>query len=156
MRGFLLDNLFGMLYLNYMLSGINIFTNDSIWRQILKELNANVLDAPNHTDLNLDDLELKGAISPMELKTLILGACDNYRTLSKIFGCQTQLPYIQGKIVIALYKTGGMTALELKRALGYAIDTSTHAVDTAIYQLRRKFGRDFVVNENGVYKLGRI
>ena len=101
-------------------------------------------------------LESEYSIHPMELKARILSATDNSRILNQIFSTPTSLPYIQGKLVIALYKSGGMSAADLKHALGYAADTSTHAVDTAIYQLRRKFGRDFITINNGVYKLGRI
>lgn len=104
----------------------------------------------------MDDMGLTGPISPMELKAMLLDASDNSHVLCQIFGAHIALPYIQGRVVVALYKSGGMTAPQLKMAMGYASDTSTHTVDTAIYQLRRKFGRDFIVNNNGVYKLGRI
>ena len=115
-----------------------------------------MLDTPTVTDSDFADLDITGPIHPMELKARILSVTDNSRILNQIFGTPTSLPYIQGKLVIALYKSGGMSAADLKYALGYAADTSTHAVDTAIYQLRRKFGRDFITINNGVYKLGRI
>lgn len=139
-----------------MLAGMRVFTSDNVWRQILTDLNAIVLDAPGTVDIDFDDIELECPISLLELKSILLAACDNSRILNKFFGAPISLPYIQGKVVVALYKSGGMTALELKSALGYATDTSTHTVDTAIYQLRRKFGREFILNSNGVYKLGRI
>lgn len=139
-----------------MLSGIRVFSSDSVWRQILTDLNATVLDVPNPTDLNLDEIDICTPLSPIELKAVLLVACDNSRLLNEFFGEAVSLPYIQGKVVVALYKSGGMTASELKSALGYAADTATHTVDTAIYQLRRRFGRDFIVNHNGVYKFGRI
>ena len=60
------------------------------------------------------------------------------------------------QILVCLYKTGGMTALQLKDALGYAPNASTHAVDTAIYQLRRMYGREFIQNNNGVYCIGEL
>lgn len=156
MRGFLLDNRHILGYSEHMLSGIRIFSDDKVWRQILSELNAVVLDAPTVTDINLADLDLLGPIQPMELKARILSAADNSRILNQVFGVPTSLPYIQGKLVVALYKSGGMSSADLKRVLGYAADTSTHTVDTAIYQLRRKFGRDFITIDNGVYRLGRI
>lgn len=155
-RGFLLDNCVPLGYCGHMLSGIRIFSSDGIWRQILTDLNATVLDAPNTTDLNLDDMDLPGVVSPMELKALLLNASDNSHVLQEFFGTSVSLPYIQGRLVVALYKSGGMTSPELKVAMGYASDTSTHTVDTAIYQLRRRFGRDFIINNNGVYKLGRV
>lgn len=156
MRGFLLDNWCALGYCEYMLSGIRIFSEDKVWRRILSELNATVLDAPTVTDPDISDLDISGPINPMELKARILSAADNTCVLNQIFGKPTMLPYIQGKLVIALYKSGGMSSTDLKRALGYASDASTHTVDTAIYQLRRKFGRDFITINNGVYKLGRI
>lgn len=122
----------------------------------MSELNATVLDAPTVTDTDLADLGIVAPLHPIELKARILSVADNTRLLSQIFGVPTSLPYIQGKLVIALYKSGGMSSADLKRALGYAADTSTHTVDTAIYQLRQKFGRDFITISNGVYKLGRI
>jgi len=48
----------------------------------------------------------------------------------------------------------GLTAGELRAALGYAADADTHAADTIIYQLRKKFGAGFIVYEGGMYKLG--
>lgn len=156
MRGFLLDILDSLGYCNHMLSGIRIFSKDKIWRHILSELNAVVLDAPTVTDIDFSDMDIVDTISPLELKARILSISDNSRILSVVFGAPTSLPYVQGKLVVALYKSGGMSSTELKRVLGYASDTATHAVDTAIYQLRRKFGRDFIVTCNGVYKLGRI
>ena len=155
-RGFLLDNCVALGYCCYMLTGVRVFTSDNIWRQILADLNATVLDAPSLTDLNLDEIDICTPISPIDLKAALLAACDNSRILGEFFGEPVSLPYILGKVVVALYKSGGMTALELKSALGYAADTSTHTVDTAIYQLRRKFGREFILNSNGVYKLGGI
>lgn len=149
-----IDRLWGIY--EYMLTGIRIFTSDIVWRGILTDLNATVLDAVTPTDLNLDDMDIRLPASPLELKAILLGAGDDSRILNKIFGRSVSLPYIQGRVVVALYKSGGMTSGELKSALGYAINTSTHVVDTAIYQLRRLFGREFIINLDGVYKLGWI
>ena len=33
---------------------------------------------------------------------------------------------------------------------------TTHAVDTAIYQLRKNYGKDFIQNKNGVYIIGKL
>lgn len=140
----------------YMLTGIRIFTSDAVWRGILTDLNATVLDVATPTDLNMDDMDIKSSVSPLELKAIILGAGDDSKLLTKIFGHPVALPYVQARVVAALYKSGGMTSGELKSALGYASNTSTHVVDTAIYQLRRLFGREFIINSDGVYKIGRI
>lgn len=153
---FLLDNLTSMIYHNSMLSGIRIYTSDIVWRQILGDLGACVLDAPSVTDINIDDLEISEILSPLELKAVLVNASDNGIILSKIFGKHVVLPHVQGQILSYLYKSGGMTAMQLKDALGYAPDASTHAVDTAIYQLRRTYGREFIQNNNGVYSIGKL
>ena len=76
--------------------------------------------------------------------------------MKKIFGTSVILPRMQGQIVTLLYKTGGMRAPEIRSALGYSPNAATHTVDTAIYQLRRAYGRDFIINDNGVYRLGKL
>ena len=139
-----------------MLKGVRIYVSDTIWRQILTDFGATVLDAPNSTDINFDNLEIHGVLSPFELKSLILGANDEGRILRTVFGSDTALPRIQAQIVVALYKSGGMTGNELKTALGYAPNVTTHTIETAIYQLRRAFGRTFIQNTNGVYRLGKL
>ena len=139
-----------------MLSGIRLYTSDPVWQQILTDLNATVLSAPNAAYLNFDELELSNPISPIELKSAILNATDSRHILHQIFGSDVTMPRLQSQIVVWLYKTGGMTANELKNALGYAPDVATHTVDTAIYQLRKLYGRGFIKNTNGVYSLGQL
>ena len=139
-----------------MLSGIRIFSADSVWRQILGDLGARVIDTPDAAYLNFDELDVPHGITPLELKSIILNVADNGHVLRGIFGCDVSLPRLQGQIVVLLHKSGGMTINELKHALGYAPDVTTHTVDTAIYQLRRVYGRGFIKNTNGVYTLGRI
>ena len=107
-------------------------------------------------DINFDDLEISDILTPMELKTILVNASDNSVILSQIFGKNVVLPHIQGQILACLYKTGGMTINQIKDALGYAPDASTHTVDTAIYQLRRTYGRDFIINNSGVYSIGKL
>ena len=153
---FLLDNDTGFIYHINMLSGIRIYTSDIVWRQILGDLGATVLDTPSLMDINFDSVETSGVLNALELKALLLNAADNNDILSKIFGKHTLLPHLQTQILVCLYKTGGMTALQLKDALGYAPNASTHAVDTAIYQLRRMYGREFIQNNNGVYCIGEL
>ena len=55
-----------------MLSGIRIYTSDIVWRQILGDLGACVLNAPTLTDINFDDLEISDILTPMELKTILV------------------------------------------------------------------------------------
>lgn len=139
-----------------MLKGVRIYASDTIWRQILTDLGATVLDAPNSTDINFDDLEYHSVLSPFELKSLILGANDEGCILRTVLGTDTVLPRIQAQVVVALHKSGGMTRNELKTALGYAPNVTTHTIETAIYQLRRTYGRAFIQNTNGVYRLGKL
>lgn len=139
-----------------MLKGIRIYTSDALWRQILADFGACVLDAPTAADVNFDALGVTGILSPMQLKALILGAVDNSGIIERVLGQGVSLPRMQGQIVALLYKTGGMRAAQIKSALGYSQNTATHTVDTAIYQLRRAFGHDFIINDNGVYRLGKL
>lgn len=139
-----------------MLNGVRIYASDTIWRQILADFGATVLDAPNPTDINFDNLNVSGPLTPMELKSLILNANDDAAVLRDVFGADVSLPRLQAQIIVALHKSGGMTGNELKAALGYAPDVATHTIDTAIYQLRRTYGRGFIVNTNGVYRIGKL
>lgn len=154
--GFLLDNVERIGYNEHMLSGIRIYASDNVWRQILSDFGATVLDASIPGVINFDDLNISESISPLDLKSIILNARDNTDVLYKIFGAHIALPSIQGRIVALLHKSDGMTIGELKSALGYAPDVTTHAMDTAIYQLRQKYGREFIKNTNGVYRLGKL
>ena len=139
-----------------MLTGVRIYSSDTIWRQILQELNADVLIAPTKTDLIFEELNIKDKITPLELKEIIIRAMDNTEILQKIFGRPVHLSQIKSHLLTILYKTGGLSGSELKAALGYAPNTSTHAIDTAIYQLRRTYGNNFIRNINGVYSIGEL
>lgn len=139
-----------------MLSGIRVYSSDDIWRQILAELNADVTESVILADVNLDELNLQLPIRPIKLKSIIMGAIDSLDIVAHVLGNGTVLPRLPSQIITWLYKTGGMTASDLKVALGYARDATTHTVDTAICGLRKEYGHDFIVNDNGVYKLGRI
>ncbi|MBQ2017067.1 MAG: helix-turn-helix domain-containing protein [Alphaproteobacteria bacterium] len=139
-----------------MLNGVRIFTNDKIWRQILADFGATVTDAPTVTDVNFDDLAITDIITPLQLKAAILSATDYGRILNAIFGTHVSLPQLQAGIIVLLHKSGGMRYAELRSALGFMPNITSHAVDTAIYQLRQKFGREFIINTDGVYKLGKL
>lgn len=139
-----------------MLTGIKFFTTDPYWRAIALDFNATPADDANLADVDLDTLELNQPISPLELKSKIITAMDDTKVLSSVFGRPVSLSPIQRQIVVRLKKSGGMNADELKLALGYARDTTTHTVDTAIYGLRKLFGHDFIKNENGIFKIGGI
>ena len=157
-RSFLLDNL-GCFYYsgNSMLNGIKIFSSDNVWRQILSEFGAEVLYAPDVVGVDFDALEIPQPATAMEIKTAIQNAIDgNIHELHKILGRTVQLPVTQAQIVLLLKKTGGMPASDLRTAMGYSPNATTHTVDTAIYQLRKRFGRNFIINDGGVYKLGGL
>ena len=139
-----------------MLNGVRIYTSDTIWRQILTDFGATVLDVPNSMDINFDNLHIVPPLNSMELKTVILNAGDQATILRAVFGTDVFLSNQQSLIVVALYKSGGMTMHDLKNVLGYAPDVATHTIDTAIYQLRRTYGREFIINTNGVYRIGKL
>lgn len=140
-----------------MLSDFKIYSSDAFWRQILSELGATVSDKEDSTFLNFDALNIPLPARPITIKTEIQKAIDsNIQLLHKILGKKVQLPYVQAQIIILLYKSGGMSAADLRNALGYSPNATTHAVDTAIYQLRKTFGRTFINNVNGIYKIGQL
>lgn len=140
-----------------MLDGIRIFSSDPVWRHILSELGATVSDVYDATYLDFDSLNINLPATPLTIKTAVQNAIDNnIQVLQDIFGKRVNLPHIQAQIVMLLYKSGGASAAELRKALGYSPNATTHAVDTAIYQLRKTFGRDFIINNGGVYKLGKL
>lgn len=140
-----------------MLNGIRVYSSNPVWRHILSELGATVTDSPNVLDVNFDNISLDGAISVTELKTLILNSADTSKILQNILpDKKLQLSDIQENIIISLWHSGGMTGAELKNALGYMPGVATHTIDTAIYNLRKSCGHDFIINENGVYKIGTV
>jgi len=151
-----MDKLLLIVYPGNMFSGISIYCSDPIWCRILSELNATIADCTETAAVNFDELGIEPPITPLELKSEILNASDIGRQLHQIFGHPVSLPHIQGRIVVLLHKSGGLTSGDLRHALGYAPDVATHSIDTAIYQLRKLFGREFIKNQNGVYRLGKI
>lgn len=153
---FLLDKQIYIYYAKNMLAGIRIYTSDSVWRQIFTDLNAVVLDSPFMSDLDFDNIAPDHILTSIELKTLILSAVDNTELLRSILGADVSLPRIQAQIIVLLYKNSGLTLAQLKQALGYSSDIATHSIDTAIYQLRKKYGREIIENDGGVYKLGKL
>lgn len=139
-----------------MLDGIRVYSADSVWRNILRDLGATVIDVPTNTDINLDSLSIAMPVTPLELKAALLNAADDSKIIRKIFGTNARLSNLHARIVVRLYKSGGMDAGALKTALGYSPDATTHTVDTAIYQLRKLYGHEFIINDNGVYRIGKL
>ena len=139
-----------------MLSNIKIYTSDKYWNRILTDLGANVVDSADVADVIFDDIEINAPISVDDLQGLILSQFNNNDIISEVFGRDVVLPELQRKIVVALYKNPNIQMRELKLAVGLSPDITTHSVENAIYQLRKTFGHDFILNENGGYKIGRV
>jgi hypothetical protein len=140
-----------------MLQGIRIYTADVIWRKVLSDLGAVVATEPLVADIDFDSLDVSVPVSPLELKSIILTSIDKVQQeiVKKIFHTPVALPRLQMQIVVLLYQTGGMNILDLKNVLGISPDIATHTINTAIYQLRKTYGRDFIKNDNGKYSLGK-
>lgn len=145
-----------ILYIYKMLNGIRIFTNDVVWRQILGDMGATIVDDASSGAVNFDKLHIPQPASAIDIKAAILGELDYTDIIRRRCGKNVTLPPMQAQIIVALDKSGGMSAARLRTALGYGPDITTHAVDNAIYQLRKTFGHDFIVNENGIYKIGKL
>lgn len=141
-----------------MFVAVRIFTTDKIWHKIFTDLGATVVPEKLMADLDFDSINLQNAISVPELQRTIFYEIDKNQNniLGQVFGKNVVLSKLQTQIIILLFKTGGLEISELKRLLGYAPDTATHAVDTALYQLRKTFGHEFIKNENGKYVIGKI
>ena len=144
------------IYSGYMLDGYKIFSSDPVWRQILGDMGAIVVDDAAAADVNFDTIAPAHVVSLIEIKAAILAVTDTDNIVRRVCGADVSLPPSLGRVVVALYKTGGCRAEDLRDFLGYSRDADTHAIEGAIYQLRRQFGRDFIQNTGGVYKLGDI
>lgn len=153
---FFIDTGFFVYYHRDMLTGIRIFSSDVVWRHVLAELGATLTENSLLCDVNLDNLQLEPSIPVAALKSIIISEMDSDKIISDVFNKPVSLSPAQTQIVTLLYKSGGMSANDLKVALGYSPDATTHSVETAIYGLRKLYGRDFIKNTDGIFKLGRI
>lgn len=135
---------------------VKIYTADECWKHIFTDLGMVVVDAPNVADVNFDDIETPNPISVDELKHIVFSHLDNQDIITDVFGRYVVLPNLQQKIIICLYKNPDISMNELKTNLGFLPDMTTHAVENAIYQLRKNYGHDFILNSKGKYKLGHI
>jgi len=142
-------------YPGIMLNGIRIYSTNPVWRHILGELGATIVDTKNVLDVNFDEIEPTTNVSLTELKSLIVNS--SMCVLQNVFGKNIpQLSDVQKNIIISLGRSGGMSGEELKNALGYMPGVATHTIDTAIYNMRKLYGHDFIKLENGVYKIGTV
>ncbi len=139
-----------------MMENIRIYTSDKYWNQICNDLGMIIVDSPNVADVVFDELDIDKPISIANLQNIILNCVNNVDIIHDIFGKDVVLSNLQRKLIVLLYKNPNITMRELKSALGVLPDMTTHAVETAIYQLRKTYGHDFIINTNGTYKIGRI
>ena len=139
-----------------MAGNIKIYATDEYWRHIFTDLGATVVDAKNITDVVFDDLGIDTPVSVSQLKSIIFNSLDNQEIIKSIFGKYIILPTLQHKIIITLYNNPDISINELKELLGVLPDVTTHTVENAIYQLRKKYGHDFIINTMGKYRIGHI
>lgn len=139
-----------------MLENIKIYTADEVWKHILSELGVQIVDSPNVSDVNIDDIELNTPISVDELQKSILAHFENKDIMRAVFGADVMLPKLQHKIIVILYNHPNISMRELKDMIGVLPDVTTHAVENAVYQLRKNYGCDIIQNIDGKYKIGRV
>ena len=139
-----------------MLEHIKVYTSDDIWHHILSDLGVDVVDSQKMADVNLDDIEINGPVSVDELQSLILAQFENKDIIRAVFGDDVMLPKLAHKIIVILYNHPNITMRELKDMIGVLPDVTTHAVENAVYQLRKTYGCDIIQNIDGKYKIGRV
>ena len=139
-----------------MLGNVKIYTSDKYWNHILADLGACLVETPDIADVIFDELPINAPISVDDLQSLVVSQFNNNDIIVNVFGRDVALPALQRKIIVALYKKPNIQMRELKLAVGLSPDITTHSVENAIYQLRKTFGHDFILNEKGGYKIGRI
>ena len=139
-----------------MLENIKIYSSDRYWQHIFADLGATVVDNQNEADVFFDDIDTGAPVSIAELKKIIFDCLDHQDIITDIFGQYIILPGLQRKILVVLYKYPNISMRELKERLGFLPDITTHTVENAVYQLRKKYGHDFIQNENGKYRIGRL
>lgn len=139
-----------------MLENVRIFTSDKCWQHIFADLGAKIADSPNVADVVFDDVDIDMPISITDLQRVVLDSLNNADIISDVLGKYIILPTLQHKIIVSLYKNPGISIRELKNLVGVLPDMATHTVENAIYQLRKKYGHDFILNMDGKYKIGRV
>jgi len=157
--------------ISQMLSEIKFWTDDEVWRGILTDLGAeyvseNIADvvvgvSPGVPAQSSDCVGwAEKPLTPMELKAQLIAAMDarEREIMRAVFGRDVALAPASRKMITILEHAGdaGVSADELRAAFGYSANANTHAVETAISALRREWGADFIVFENGKYKLRKV
>ena len=131
-----------------MASNIKIYATD--------DLGAVVVDSKNIADVVFDNMNVNLPISVSHLKSVIFASLDNRDIIKNVFGQYVVLPALQHKIIVLLYKNPDISINELKELLGVLPNVTTHTVENAIYQLRKKYGHDFIINTKGKYNIGHL
>lgn len=139
-----------------MLDNIKIYSSDRYWQHIFADLGAIVVDNQNTADVVFDDVATNAPVYVDDLKKIIFECLDYNDVIIAVFGHYIILPILQRKIVVSLYKNPNISMRELKENIGFLPDITTHTVENAVYQLRKKYGHDFILNENGKYKIGHL
>lgn len=139
-----------------MAENIKIYATDKCWQHILADLGAVLVDSPNIADVVFDDMGIQKPVSIPHLKSIIFDSLDNRDIIENVLGQYVVLPVLQHKIVVLLYKNPDISMNELKKLLGVLPNVTTHTVENAIYQLRKNYGHDFILNTKGKYKIGHI
>jgi len=139
-----------------MLENIKVYTTDKYWNHIFSDLGVSVIDSPNSADVIFDDIDIKTPISVQELQSIILTQFEHKDIIHSVFGHEVILPKLQHKIIVTLYKKPNITMRELKDLIGVLPNVTTHAVENAVYQLRKMYGYDIIQNIDGKYKIGHI
>lgn len=139
-----------------MASNIKIYATDEYWRHIFTDLGAVVVDSKNIADVVFDNMDVNLPISVSHLKSVIFASLDNRDIIKNVFGQYVVLPALQHKIIVLLYKNPDISINELKKLLGVLPNVTTHTVENAIYQLRKKYGHDFIINTKGKYNIGHL
>ena len=142
--------------MRYMLESVKIYSSDVVWQHIFADLGAIVADSPNAADVNFDESDICCPISVNALKESVYGLLENRNVLVAVFGKYVILPNLQHKIIVSLYKNPNISMRKLKDLLGLSPDITSHVVENAVYQLRKKYGYDFIQYSKGKYKIGHI
>ena len=139
-----------------MAENIKIYATDEYWRHIFADLGVTVVDAPNVADVAFTGTDIDLPISIADLKSFIFNSSDNHDIIKSVLGQYVLLPTLQHKIIVTLYKNPDISIAELKEILGFLPNVTTHTVENAIYQLRKTYGRDVILNTRGKYRIGRV
>lgn len=139
-----------------MFENVKIFTCDECWQHIFTNLGADITDSPNVADVVFDDINIDLPITVDDLRRIIFDSLNNTDIITDIFGRYVVLPKLQHKIIIMLVKNPGITMQELKNLVGVLPGVTTHSVENAVYQLRKKYGHDFIINIDGKYTIGHV